>query len=41
MIDTDRLILRPYEPGDVPAILVLSAKPAVRRFIGNICTDGH
>jgi len=36
MIDTDRLLLRPYEPGDVPAILALSADPAVRRYIGNL-----
>jgi RimJ/RimL family protein N-acetyltransferase len=36
MIDTERLLLRPYEPGDVPAILALSADPDVRRFIGNL-----
>lgn len=36
MIDTDRLFLRSYEPGDVPAILALAADPAVREFIGNL-----
>ena len=36
MIGTERLLLRPYEPGDVPAILALSADPDVRRFIGNL-----
>ena len=36
MIDTNRLLLRPYEPGDVRAILALSAHSAVRRFIGNL-----
>jgi len=42
MINTDRLLLRPYRPGDVPAILALSADPAVRRFIGNLpdCEEG-
>jgi RimJ/RimL family protein N-acetyltransferase len=36
MIDTNRLLLRPYEPGDVRAVLALSADPAVRRFIGSL-----
>ncbi|SFJ09123.1 Protein N-acetyltransferase, RimJ/RimL family [Sphingomonas sp. NFR04] len=36
MIDTERLVLRPYEAGDVPSILALAADPAVRRFIGNL-----
>ncbi len=36
MIDTERLLLSPYESGDVPAILALSADPDVRRFIGNL-----
>lgn len=36
MIGTERLLLRSYEPGDVPAILTLAADPAVRKFIGNL-----
>jgi RimJ/RimL family protein N-acetyltransferase len=36
MIDTNRLLLRPNEPGDERAILALSVDPAVRRFIGNL-----
>jgi RimJ/RimL family protein N-acetyltransferase len=36
MIATERLVLRPYEPDDVPSILALAADPAVRRFIGNL-----
>jgi len=36
MIDTERLVLRQYEPDDVPAILALAADPAVRKFIGNL-----
>lgn len=36
MIETERLLLRPYEPGDVLAILTLAADPDVRRFVGNL-----
>ncbi|WP_343617299.1 GNAT family N-acetyltransferase [Novosphingobium sp.] len=36
MIETERLLLRCYEPGDLPSIMALAADPAVRRFIGNL-----
>jgi len=36
MIETDRLLLRHYQPDDVPAILTLTADPTVREFIGNL-----
>lgn len=36
MIDTERLLLRQYEPDDIPSILALAADPAVRNFIANL-----
>ncbi|WP_420137549.1 GNAT family N-acetyltransferase [Sphingomonas sp.] len=40
MIDTERLLLRPYLPADLPAMLALTSDPELRAFVGNL-PDGE
>ena len=39
ILETDRLLLRPFQPGDIPAIIAITTNPSISRYMQDMIYD--